>query len=435
MKYRSLNQADREARTLYDVLLSPFGKDGSLYMPERLPRLPEAFFNNFGEMTFDEVAYVAANALFGDELGPDTVKRIVERSFNFPVPLRRLDEQTFVLELFHGPTLTFKDFGARFMAEMLRHAPKGKSRVTILTATTGNTGSAAANAFAGVDGVDVYILFPRQAAARQLESQFTTVGGNIHALEVQGTIDDCHALVAQAYADNELRTRCTLTSANSANIIRLLPQAFFYLFAVPHVRQMLYNPDQALRIGIPSGNLGNLSGALMARVMGLDSGHIIAAENANSALTSTLRTCIVPAHLRAVPTLAYAADKSLPTNLGRVVSLCGGRVETLSRYFDAVSVGDAEIISAVNDCYARHNYTIDPHTALAYAALSMPQPYPAPALIVSTAHPAMSLTAMSAITGRAMDLPLQLTRFMAKRDCRVSIPPVYRALRAELLRD
>lgn len=424
--------------TLAEAILRGQPSEGGMYCPESLPKIPQAFFNNITGLSFSEIAYVVAKLLFGDNIEAAEIKQIVEKAFNFPVPIVKVTDRLYSLELFHGPTLAFKDFGARFMARILRsmlsHRPelvRGDGRIRVLVATTGNTASAVANGFAGISGVEAHILFPRGVAGRQLEAQFTTIGGNIHAYEVQGTIDDCQALVAQAFADEELNERTILTSANSTNIIRLLPQMFYYFHAMARLREKY--PHTPVTVAIPSGNLGNLTAALCARGMGLTIDNIIAAENDNNFLTRFLTEGTERCPGRSKPTLAYAADKSKPTNMPRLRRLCGD-AGGMRRCFSAMSFNDADIIDGVNDCLNRYKYVIDPHTALAYQALRHALPEGHIGLMLATAHPAKSLTAMSAITGRAMDLPLQLTRFMTGTDCRVRLAPTYDAFRKQLLK-
>lgn len=412
---------------------------GGLYMPATLPRIPAAFFMNSGEMSFSEIAYVLANQLFGSDIDSASLKHVVDEAFSFPVPLVQLSENIYAVELFHGPTLTFKDFGARFMAQMLSHLHfkdetlrgKRSGKLHILIATNGNTGSAVANGFAGISGVEVYVLFPRGHARRHEEMQFTTLGGNIHSIEVQGTIDDCHSIVSQAFADPALNAVAPLTSANSENIARLMPQSFAYFYALSQLWHTL-GRRVPVTVAIPAGNLGNVCSALIARRMGLDISNIIACENANGHLTDMLagHDNGVP---RAIPTLAWAADKGRPSNIDRLLHLCGGTICGVGRELKATSVSDARIIAAVNDCYAETGYTIDPHGALAWHALKEHLRPGQTGLIMATGHPAKSLTAMSAITGRAMDLPLQLTRFMNGTDHRRPMLPTYPALRNIIL--
>ena len=440
MRYLSTNNKSQPV-SLAEAILHSRADDGGLFWPERLPEIPRAFFNNFSGMTFNEIAYVVSNMLFSDVLSSSELKTIIERSFNFPLPVRKVGERLYSAELFHGPTLAFKDFGARFMARMLSSLlASGKcsgvrgDKLHVLIATTGNTGSAVANGFRHIPGVEVYILFPRGTAERQLETQFTTLGDNIHALEVQGSIDDCHALVAQAFADRELAAEMTMTSANSVNIVRLLPQTFCYFYAVSEVLR-LAGERTPVTVAIPAGNLGNLTAALAARAMGLKMDGIIAAENSNDYLTRLLATGAERLPHRPIPTLASACDKSMPTNMPRLrqVCRCPKGVAGLREAFSAVSIDDAGIIDGVNHCLNTYNYIIDPHTALAYQAMCHALPKGNTGLIMATGHPAKSLTAMNAITGRAMELPLQLTNFMTGKDQRQRIRPTYDDFRKILL--
>lgn len=434
MKYIGIRQPGSTV-TLSNAVLHSTPSGGGLYMPQRLPVIPAPFFMNFGGMSFDEIAYVLANQLFGEDVESASLKRVVDEAFNFDVPLVQISENIYVMELFHGPTLTFKDFGARFMARLLSHLHTGaemqrskrSGKLHVLVATNGSTGSAIANGFAGISNVEVYILFPRGHAGRQQEKQFTTLGGNIHALEVQGTIDDCHSLVSQAFADPALNAVAALTSANSENIARLLPQSFYYFYAMALLTERI-GRKKPITIAVPAGNLGNVCAGIAAANMGLEYGGLIACENANSFLTDMLagRDNAAP---RAIPTLACAADKGRPSNIDRLKFLCGGDAAGISRRLSAVSVDDAGIIASVNDCYQTTGYTIDPHGAMAWKALKDNLKPGQPGLIMATGHPAKSLTAMSAITGRAMDLPLQLTRFMNGIDHRRPILPTYPMLR------
>ena len=433
MNYISTNDRGPEA-TLNEAVLRSTPQAGGLYMPRELPVIPAPFFMNCGEMTFAEISYVLANQLFGADIDSAALKHIVDESFNFRIPLVKISDRLYAAELFEGPTLTFKDFGARFMARMISYlhsrGKRGGEKLHVLMATNGNTGSAIANAFAGISNVECYIVFPRGTAWRQLETQFTTLGGNIHALEVEGTIDDCHSLVHQVYTDAELNKKLVITSANSVNIARLLPQTFYYFYAMAKLRQKV--GDAKVTVAVPAGNLGNLTAAVAARRMGLPIQRLIACENANSYLTDLLTNGHADAP-RAIPTLASAADKGTPTNIARLLYLCQNSVEALRHEIESYSYNDADIIAGVNGCYSKTGYTVDPHAALAYNALTEHLADDEIGLIMATGHPARSLTAMNAITGRAMDLPLQLTRFMAGRDMRRKIQPTYSALRKAIL--
>lgn len=420
------------AATLAQAVLQGRPDDGGLYMPSELPRMPRAFFSNWQQLSFAEMAYVLADMLFGHVLGSPTVKAIVDKAFNYPVPLININDRLWAVELFHGPTLAFKDFGARFGALMLPHLAGVNDvgrKLNVLIATTGNTGAAMADALSGKSDVDAYILFPRASCPRDVQSQFTTLGGNIHALEVQGSIDDCHAMVSQALADDELRTQMRITSGNSDSIIRLMPQVFYYFYAMARICAQTGRSPEEIAIGIPAGNLGNLTACLMAKKMGLPTGEIVACENTNSYLCDMLaRGMRTPRHT--VPTLAAAADKGEPSNIERLLWLYDNDMERLRQAVTAISCADVNIIPGVNELYERHNYTCDPNTALAYHGLKQRTAQTGQTgLMLSVAHPAKSLAAMTAITGRAMDLPLQMYKYLNKPDYRKKIPPYYNALR------
>lgn len=434
MLYKStLNQS--QAVNLAQAVIRSRPSDGGLYLPDHFPVIPAAFFMNFADMDFADIAYVLGNSLFGDDLPAADIKRVVDQAFSFQVPVVKLSDSLFSIELFHGPTLAFKDFGARFMARMLEQMHLSRQgthkKLHVLIATTGNTGAAVANGFRGIEGAEVYVLFPKGLGASRQEAQFTTLGKNVHAFEVQGSIDDCQAMVAQAFSDADLRNRVALTSANSVNVLRLLPQIFYYFYALARIKASVGH-DTPVTVAVPAGNLGNLTAAIASRRMGLKIDRIIACENSNNYLSDFLSSGNDNIH-RAKPTLAPAADKGHPTNISRLLSLCGNNAAVLRREVEPYSFSDADIIRAVNECYDRFGYTIDPHTALAYNGIARCLRPGETGLMLATAHPAKSLTAMNAITGRPMELPLQLTRFMGGEDRRVRIQPNYSILRKAIL--
>ncbi len=432
MQYNSTKRPTPRA-CLAEAVMHSRANDGGLYMPQHLPVIPEAFFKNFAEMSFAEIAYVLGNLLYGPEISSANIKHIVDDSFNFDVPIVPVAPNIYSLELFHGPTMAFKDFGARFMARLLKYIkPKGAKKLHVLVATTGNTGSAIANGFAGIDGVEVYLLFPRGRVSRPLEAQFTTIGGNIHAIEVQGSIDDCQNMVRQAYEDAELNFKATITSANSLNIARLLPQTFYYFYGLAKLHPMLH-PGQRIVVSLPCGNLGNLVGAVISKRMGLPIDRFVACENSNSFLTDYMRTSKVTEHLT-VPTLAYAADKGMPTNFERLQWLYDNSLERMYSDIEAHSYSDAEIIDAINTCYIEHNYTCDPHSALAYCGLQDSLKPGEVGLMLATAHPAKSLDAMTAITGRSISMPQQMLKFANGIDKRVQMSSNYKSLRRFMLK-
>ena len=412
-----------------DALWHPQAPDGGLYLPQAIPALPKPVLANMADMTMAEIAYVVFNTALENDFSSSEIKEVVERAYNFDAPIVELDGQTSVMELFHGPTLAFKDFGARATARLLEQTAmrNGDKPVNILIATTGNTGSAMANALAGVKNVNVFIVFPRGTATRALENQFTTPGGNIYPVEVSGSIDSCYTLVATALSDPDLNRQFTMLSVNSGNIARLLGQTVYYFYGISRVKAS--HKSKPVTVAIPCGNLGNLTAGVLAKRMGLGIDRFIACENNNDYLRRALiAEDFTPRS--AMPTLAYAADKSVPTNLERILDLYGETPERLVEEVTTVSVSDPEIIEAINDCYDKYGYLLDPHSALAYFGLKENIKSDEAALILATAHPAKSLTAMSAITGRPIEMPYQLNRFMGRPDYRIRIRPVYSALRS-----
>lgn len=416
-----------------DALWHPQATDGGLYMPAAIPELPAPVLRNMSSMSVAEIAYVVFNAFLGGEFSASKIKQIVEDVYNFDIPIVRLDSSTYIAELFGGPTLAFKDFGARAMARLLRETSdrEGAQPVNVMIATTGNTGSAVANALAGAKGINVFIVFPRGTATRALENQFTTPGGNIYPVEVSGSIDLCYELVSRALSDVELNSKFTMMSANSGNIARLIGQTVPWFYSVSRLIEMK-NGNNGITVSVPAGNLGNLTAGLIAHRMGLKIDRIISCENANDYLRRAMKTSDFEPRT-ATPTLAYAADKSLPTNMERIFSLCNGDISVLEKYVTPVSVSDPDIISAINSCFERYNYLLDPHSAMAYAGLETNISPDDTGLVMATAHPAKSLTAMNAITGRHIELPLQLNRFMGRPDYRIRIRPVYSALRRVIM--
>ena len=420
--------------SLVEAMYRPIAQDGGLYMPESLPVLPHAVIDNMKEMTIAEIGYVVLNALLGDYFSSSELKQLAESALNFPVPMATLDNGISILELFEGPTLSFKDFGARIMARLLELAfkPTEGQKLNIVMATTGNTGSAMASALAGIKNVNVFVVFPRGTAGRALESQFTTLGGGIIPVEVNGTIDDCHAMVASALRDTSINSQLKILSANSINIARLLGQTIYYFYGVCHLPDFGTRRFEPVTLSIPAGNLGNLSACLIAKNMGLDIGKVIAAENANNYLTrAIIEEDFEPR--RAIPTLAYAADKSVPTNFERILDLVDGDAEKLRAQIQPMSFSDSDIIRIINDCRRETGYLLDPHSALAYAGLKAVLKPGEQGLMLATAHPAKSLDAMTLITGRPIDLPLQLTTFMTGHDHRVKIAPSTWGLRRLIL--
>lgn len=437
---RYISTSGQTTTDLRGATLHCIAPDGSLYLPESIPVIPRAFFNNIEEMNLREIAYVVVSSLIGDSIERAQVKEIVDRTFTFPLPMRRLGESTEVLELFEGPTLAFKDIGAKFLSSVLDvmrgHGHHAGHRVVNLVSTTGNTGAAIANAFASSKDADVVILFPRGALSRAEQAQFTTLGANIHAIEVGGNITQCKQLVKEALRDQTLAQSITPVCVNTHNILRIIPQAVFYFYAYSQLKKKYGRLADGFTAAVPCGCMSSLTAAVIAKRMGLPLGRIVAGCNANDDFVRWLNGEITAERLHTAsrPTLAKAMDTGTPTNLQRLSALYKGDLHAIRSDIYASSADDDEIASTINDELERSGYLADPHTACALSALRAlrdggSSANNTPAVVLATAHPAKSLDVMTAITGRAVELPLQLTRFMTKGTPPAKIPPTYQALR------
>lgn len=402
--------------------------DGGLYMPERIPPLPKAFFRNIPEMTLGEISYVVANTFFGDDIPSAELKRIVDETSNFPIPLVEIEPGIYALELFHGPTMTIKDIGARFLARMTRYLRMHeKEPLNVIAATNGNTGSAVANGICGVEDINIYVLYPRTVTRTQV-AHFTSLGGNVHAIKVDGTIDDCRRILAAAMADPEMNEKLMLTTATSVNIGRLLPKVAVFFYGYSRLLAQKENVGDVW-VSVPSGNLGNLLAGYIAIKMGLPLRKLIAACNANGAFHKYLSDGALPEKRQTISTCAYAMDTMEPANIDRIMDLCQGNLSTLRQNVASGMVADDEIRHTINDVYARTGYMLDPHSAVGYRCLRDKLPQGAAGIVLATAHPAKSIDIMTDITGRAVELPLPLTRFMNDRHREATIPPTYPAFK------
>ncbi len=385
--------------------------DGGLYVPVRLPRFEASFIGSLRGKSLPEIALEVLRPLLRDEIPDEALEQIVRDSFTFPAPLRQLGRTVDVLELFHGPTLAFKDFGARFMAQTLRYLDRHDSRErTVLVATSGDTGSAVAHGFAGVASVHVVLLYPSGKVSRIQELQLTTVGGNVTALEIDGTFDDCQHLVKQAFADGMLKEKRRLTSANSINIARLLPQMVYYFGAVSQL------PDIKLPVvfSVPSGNLGNLTAGLLAWILGLPVASFVSATNANDVFVRYVSTGTFTPRT-AIPTLSNAMDVGNPGNLKRIRAMFGDDLDELRRILYARSFSDPVTQEAIRTVFRERGYILDPHGAVAYLALQeyrREHAFPFRGIVLETAHPAKFPEAYPADVLAALSTPDRLTRML-----------------------
>ena len=410
MNYYSTNYKAPTA-TLEEAVIKGLAPDRGLYMPEEIKTLPVSFFDHIDTLSFQEIAFEVATCFFGDDIEAADLKNIVCDTLSFDIPIVNIENNIYSLELFHGPTLAFKDVGARFMARLLRHFIRKESRgqVNVLVATSGDTGSAVANGFLGVDGIHVYVLYPKGKVSPIQESQFTTLGRNITALEVDGVFDDCQALVKQAFMDEELNRQMRLTSANSINVARFLPQAFYYFYAYAQLKRQ-GRADNVV-VCVPSGNFGNLCAGLFAHRMGLPVKRFIAANNANDVFYQYLKTgTYTPQSSK--QTLANAMDVGAPSNFARIAALFNGNHGAIKAVIGGATYSDAMIRESMKDCYTATGYILDPHGACGYRALKEQLQYGETGICLETAHPAKFKETVDDALHINLPIPDRLVAFM-----------------------
>ncbi len=410
MKYYSTN-GQAPIATLEKAVVKGLAEDKGLYMPERIKPLPKEFFDKIENLSFQEIAYTVADAFFGEDVPAEDLKKIVYDTLAFDCPCVKVTDSIFSLELFHGPTLAFKDVGARFMARLLQYFLKkeGSQQVNVLVATSGDTGSAVANGFLGVDGIHVYVLYPKGKVSPIQECQFTTLGQNITAVEVDGVFDDCQALVKNAFMDADLNAHMKLTSANSINVARFLPQAFYYFYAYAQMKK-LGLADQ-LVVCVPSGNFGNICSALFGKKMGLPIKRFIAANNANDIFFNYLQTGKYEPKA-SVQTIANAMDVGDPSNFARVYELYGKSHAAICADISGATYKDEQIAETIREVKAETGYVCDPHGACGYRALKEGLKAGEVGVFLETAHPAKFKDTVDGILGGNLEIPAKLKAFM-----------------------
>ena len=427
MYYYSTNQQAPLA-SLSEAVVRGLATDKGLYMPEHIKPLPQEFFDGIADMSFQEIAYRVADAFFGEDIPADDLKHIVYDTLAFDAPVVHVDGNIHSLELYHGPTLAFKDVGARFMARLLGYFIKNDNEnedcnvrqtdeVNVLVATSGDTGSAVANGFLGVEGIHVYVLYPKGKVSAIQECQFTTLGQNITALEVDGVFDDCQRLVKSAFMDAELNAHMRLTSANSINVARFLPQAFYYFYA--YAQMKCQGKADELVICVPSGNFGNLCAGFFAHRMGLPIKRFIAANNRNDIFYQYLQSGEYNPR-PSVQTIANAMDVGDPSNFARILDLYGHSHEAICKLISGATYTDAQIADTVADTYRRTGYLLDPHGACGYRALSEMLQSGEQGVFLETAHPAKFRDTVEAIINDEVAIPEKLQAFM--RGTKQSVP-------------
>ena len=421
MNYYSTN-GKAPIADLKKAVVKGLAEDRGLYMPEDIKILPKVFFDNIQDMSFQQIAYNVASAFFGEDVDLDALQDIVYDTLSFDCPVVKVEDNIYSLELFHGPTLAFKDVGARFMARLLRYFTQNtqshqNNLINVLVATSGDTGSAVANGFLGVDGIHVYVLYPKGKVSPIQECQFTTLGKNITAIEVDGVFDDCQALVKSAFMDEELNKHMKLTSANSINVARFLPQAFYYFNA--YARMKALGKAENLVMCVPSGNFGNICSALFGHAMGLPIKRFIAANNANDIVYKYLQTGQYEPKA-SVQTLANAMDVGDPSNFARIINLYSQNnkltdVAThhhITNLISGATYSDDQIRETMRQCYAKTGYILDPHGACGYQALADGLKFGEIGVFCETAHPAKFKEKVDDILGIDVDIPDRLAAFM-----------------------
>lgn len=407
--------------------------DGGLFMPEQIPVLDSSFFKKLKNYSFTEIGFEIASKFIEEEISRSDLHEIINDAINFPAPLIKLNDFLDVLELFHGPTLAFKDFGARFMARVMSHfISNSNKQMNILVATSGDTGSAVAHGFYGAEGINVFLLYPKNKVSEIQEKQLTTLDKNITALEIDGTFDDCQRMVKAAFVDSELKSEMNLSSANSISIARLLPQIFYYVEAY----KQLPDFDRDVFISVPSGNLGNLTGGLIAKKMGLPISKFIAATNSNNVFTEYIESgTFIPRP--SVKTYSNAMDVGNPSNIARINNLFNDDVLLIREVIFSSSYSDDETVRAIKEVNEKFNYIIDPHGAVGYLALkdylkNIPQESYS-GIVVETAHPAKFKDIVESATGNEIEMPEILSECLKKEKRAVELPNEFASLKEYLL--
>jgi threonine synthase len=427
MQYFSTNRRSSEA-TFREAVLRGQPDDGGLYFPASIPELPPGFIDGLAGRVNEDVAFDVIRPFVGGDIPDDRLHSICAETVNFQFPLVHITDRISALELFHGPTLAFKDVGARFMSRCLRHFSENRQEKTIvIVATSGDTGGAVANGFYGVEGIEVIILYPKNRVSKVQELQLTTLGGNVTTLELQGSFDECQAIAKRALADAELQKQAFITSANSINVARWLPQQFYYFFAL---KQWKGKPPV---VAVPSGNFGNLASGVLASISGLPVSHFIAACNAND---------VVPAFFEtgdyrpkpSVSTLSNAMDVGDPSNFVRILEIFDRSTTNIKEHIRAVSISDEQTAETMLEVHCNYGYVLDPHGAVAYTALAdyLDHETGTPGIILETAHP-VKFDSVAGIIGKEVEVPESISELLLKQKSVIEIGSEYEAVREIIL--
>lgn len=430
MRFYSTN-GEVKGVELEQAVLEGLAADGGLFMPDEIGAFPSGFLAEAPSLSFPEIALVTAKSFLGDALDEQVLRDIVEDAVNFDAPLVEVKPGIFSLELFHGPTLAFKDFGARFMARLMAHyVAQRNEELTILVATSGDTGSAVAHGFLNTPGIRVVLLYPSGKVSPLQEQQLTTMGGNISALEVQGTFDDCQTMVKEAFVDEELRSKILMSSANSINIARLVPQSFYYVYSWSR----LPDRDKDLVITVPSGNFGNLTAGMIAKRMGLPVTKFVAATNINDVVPEYLKSGVFTPRPSAT-TISNAMDVGNPSNFYRMCELYSESPASLDQELEGYAYTDEETKECMQAVHQDTGYILDPHGAVGYLGLTeaLKQHPDANGIFLETAHPAKFKEIVDDTLNIDVEVPNRLQQYMEREKQSTEIPPTLAALKESIL--
>jgi len=423
MKYYSTNKSVPEV-SYEEAIVKGLPEDNGLFMPERIEALPQSFIDELKDSNLQEIGYKVASRFIEDEIPEEDLRQIISETLTFDIPAVHVEGDVYSLELFHGPTLAFKDVGARFLARCLRYFSSKKARkATILVATSGDTGSAVAHGFLGLENINVVILYPKGKVSDIQEKQLTTLGQNITALEVNGTFDDCQALVKKSFLDKPVKAKYHLTSANSINMARLIPQSFYYFWAYAQVKD-----DRPIYISVPSGNYGNLTAGLLAQKMGLPIDRYIASANANDIVPAYLSNGIFDPRA-SVQTISNAMDVGNPSNFARMLDLFKDDVNAFRDHISGYSYTDEETRICMQEVYNKHGYMLDPHGAIGYLGLKeYMKDKDGVGVFFETAHPAKFGDVVEETINTKIDIPARLKEYVDKTKVSIEMENSYEEL-------
>ncbi|WP_347218122.1 threonine synthase [Chryseobacterium sp.] len=431
MKYYNLKDS-QESVDFRTATIKGQGKDKGLFFPANIPYFKEEFIQNLHQYSDVEITYECMKDFIGDEIPSEILRKIVSETISFEIPLKKINDDISVVELFHGPTLAFKDIGAGFMSRCLSYfLEHQQKKVTVLVATSGDTGGAVAHGFYDLPGIEVVILYPKNRVSPVQEKQLTALGKNIHALEVNGSFDDCQSLVKQAFSNEEINSHLFLTTANSINVARWLPQQIYYLLAL---KQWQQKESKAPVICVPSGNFGNICAGVLAHLRGLPAEHFIAACNANNVIPEYLKTKKFSPK-KAISTLSNAMDVGDPSNFVRILELFNSEFDLLKNKISAYSIDDQKTMQTITDVYNKDHYILDPHSAVAFASLEqyLKENPGKKGFILGTAHPVKFPDAVENAIQTKIEIPPSLSELMKKEKKTVEINSDFEELKRFLL--